>query len=455
MRAKPDLRPGDELPGARTDEIQLTRGPYNHFLSPFGPFSPDDEWLVYDRRTDETAMGSNPFIEKVNTRTGRIVVLYEVPGQTPFGPGCGTPSYSPTANQTVFIHGIMNADERRPYAMSRRTGVMVKDDAPGKGIFIDARDVTPPFTAGALRGGTHAHEWSGDGRWIGFTYNDAILAEIEKRTGNAVDLRTVGVSADLRPVTVDKDADGENNDGLWYSVLVAQVTAEPDPGSDQISRAFENAWVGKHGYRKPDGSVQRAQAYLGTLRTRDGGTLVEMFISDIPDRIDRPGADGPLEGTIDDFPMPPAGVTQRRLTHTEGRAFPGIVTRPRHWVVSSADGRFIGCLAKDDAGVVQLFTVSPVDGAMRQATFHAGDIQSTLSWHSRAYKVAYVCDNSIFVTELDQDGAPLRHTRLTARTEDTPLCPCYSRNGTMIAYNRIVPTGGDARHQIFLITPAP
>ena len=57
MRAKPDLRPGDELPGARTDEIQLTRGPYNHFLSPFGPFSPDDEWLVYDRRTDETEIG--------------------------------------------------------------------------------------------------------------------------------------------------------------------------------------------------------------------------------------------------------------------------------------------------------------------------------------------------------------------------------------------------------------
>ncbi len=28
---------------------------------------------------------------------------------------------------------------------------------------------------GALRGGTHRHEWSGDGKWIGFTYNDAIL----------------------------------------------------------------------------------------------------------------------------------------------------------------------------------------------------------------------------------------------------------------------------------------
>jgi len=33
-----------------------------------------------------------------------------------------------------------------------------------KATRLDARDVTVPFRPGALRGGTHAHQFSGDGR---------------------------------------------------------------------------------------------------------------------------------------------------------------------------------------------------------------------------------------------------------------------------------------------------
>lgn len=55
-----------------------------------------------------------------------------------------------------------------------------------------------------------------------------------KGTGQGVDLRTVGVSTPLRPVCVDKYPYGENNDGLWYSVLVARVTPNPAAGSGEI-----------------------------------------------------------------------------------------------------------------------------------------------------------------------------------------------------------------------------
>jgi len=431
--------------------IQLTSAPRNHFMSPFGPFSPDGQWIVYDTREDEAAMGRNSNIEKVNTGNGRIRVVYETPDQGPHGPGCGTPGYSPARNEIIFIHGPLKATAERPYDFSRRIGAMVNEDNPGQAGFVDARDVTPPFTPGALRGGTHAHQWSGDGDWIGFTYNDAVMADIEKRTGQRVDLRTVGVSTRLRPVEVDRDPHGENNDGLWYSVLVARVTPEPAAGSDEISRAFENAWVGAHGYRREDGTLQRAQAFLGKLRTRDNRELVEVFIADIPERIDIPGPTGPLEGTDQAMPQPPQGCSQRRLTFTEHSRHPGVVTEPRHWLFSSADGEHIGFLARDDSGVVQLFAVSPRGGRPIQLTRHAESIQSTFSWHPREPVVCYAAGNNIFSCRIGPDGSPMPPRRLTEPAQTTPIYPCWSPDGRSIAYNLTLYNGKKAYRQIVLL----
>ncbi len=436
---------------AECDVKQLTFAPYNHFISPFGPFSPDGQGIVYDTRTDETAMGSNPNIEKVNTRTGKTAVIYKTPNQNPYGPGCGTSSYSPVENKIVFIRGILNSNADRPYGLARRTAVMVDESHPGKAVFLDARDITPPFTTGALRGGTHAHQWSADGRWIGFTYNDAIMADIEKRTGQKADLRTVGVSTSLRPVSVDKDQQGENNDGIWFSALVVSVVPDPKPGSDQISRAFEDAWVGQKGYQKPDGSYQRARAFQGKLKTKDNNELVEVFIVDIPDRIDIPGPAGPIEGTETRMPQPPKGCIQRRLTYTENRKFPGVADQPRHWLFSSDDGKYIGFLAKDDNGVVQLFAVSPLGGQPVQITFHDTSVQSTFSWRSGEPVVCYACDNSIFACRIGNDGNPQTPVRLTKPARSAPIYPTWSRDGKSIAYNLEIPAGQKNYRQIFLL----
>jgi len=430
---------------------QLTSAPRNHFISPFGPFSPDGQWIVYDTREDEAAMGRNSSIEQVNTHNGQIAVIYETSNQGPYGPGCGTPSYSPVSSEIIFIHGILQATAERPYDFSRRIGAMTNANHPGEAVFLDARDVTPPFTPGALRGGTHAHEWSGDGNWIGFTYNDAIVADIEKRTGKPVDLRTVGVSTRLRPVRVDKDPHGENNDGKWYSVLVARVTPNPAPGSDEISRAFENAWVGAHGYRREDGTLQRAQAYLGKLRTRDNRELIEVFIVDIPERIDITGSTGPLEGTDQMMPQPPQGCIQRRLTFTEHNRHPGVVVEPRHWVFSSADGEHIGFLAKDDRGVVQLFAVSPRGGQPLQITRHAESIHSTFSWHPNDPVICYATGNSIFSCRIGPNNAPAEPIRLTEPAQTAPIYPSWSRDGKSIAYNLALANGKKAYRQIILL----
>ena len=428
---------------------QLTFDSYNHFLSPYGAFSPDDEWLVYDTRTNENAMGSNSTIEKVNVKTGERQIIYQTPNQNTYGPGCGTPTYHPKVNQIIFIHGINNADQSRPYDLHRRTCVMTDETQLGKAIHLDARDVIYPFTPGALRGGTHAHQFSGDGNWIGFTYNDALMADFENQTGYPANLRTVGIMTGPNQVNCDNDSEDENNDGQWFSALVAKVVPFPAPGTNQISRAFSNAWVGEKGYQKPDGTYQRAQAYLGKLKSKEGHDLIEIYISDIPNKIDIPGPLGPLEGTKKDFPMPPKDIVQKRLTYTENRKYPGVSTTPRHWLLSSSDGQYIAYLAKDDQGIVQIFVVSPLGLSPIQITFNNTPVQSTFFWKPNSHKICYVTDNSLFLSGLE-NNKPIQRIRLTKKFQNPPFYPCWSHDGNSVAFNLDQTDHGQTIRQIFI-----
>ena len=446
----------DTQSGPMSKQVQLTFDPRNHSLDNNDNFSPDDRWLIYDTRGSFPGhplrtIGANSNIEKVNIDTGEIVVVYETQNQTLYGPGVGAASYSPVENKIVCMHGLLNANSDQPYWFWRRTGVLVDEDKGGKVTFIDARDVTAPYTPGALRGGTHRHDWSGDGKWLGFTYNDQIMAEIERRTGEKVNLRTVGVSTGIRPVTVDKDAAGGNVDGQWFSALVVKVVPNPKPGSDQVSKAFSDAWVGDRGYRKDRGTLQRARAFLGHVRDKKGRQLIEVFVVDIPERIDIAGADGPLEGTDTMMPMPPKGTQQRRLTYTEARKYPGVVAEPRHWIRSPSDGKWISYLARDDDGIIQVFFVSPLGGEPVQVTHHNSSVQSTVRWKSDGSEICYVCDNSIFVCDV-RDGVNFgKARRVTPPAEDTPVHPCWSHSGDMIAFNREVANGGKSYLQVFLL----
>ena len=321
-------------------------------------------------------------------------------------------------------------------------------------ILIDARDVTAPFTPGALRGGTHAHAWSGDGKWISFTYQDAVLGELEKKTGKKnLDLRTVGVSAPIRAVKVDEDDEGENNGGEMFSVLVAKVVANAKPGSDEIERAFSDSWVGRDGYVKSDGKRQkRAIAFQGHVRAITGEKISEVFIVDVPERIDVPSPDGPLEGTPTTRPMPPEGTVQRRLTCTADGKHPG-VQGPRHWLRSSPDGSRIAFLAKDDDGIVQIFFVSPNGGPPRQVTHNQWPVQTPFNFSPDGRYIACGIDNSIFLVDVREGESFGRSQRMTERCSDEsrPLRAIWSNNGRMVAYNRCVRDGRKAYPQIFVL----
>ncbi len=436
-------------------ETQLTHRPQGHTLHNTQVFSPDDQWIVYDTRNDGTHIARTGFIEKIHVRSGEVVRLYQTTGQTSHGPGVGAATYNPLAPQVLFIHGLRNSSAQRPYGFTRRSGVLVDERQPGVPHFLDARTLRPPFRPGALRGGTHAHTWSGDGRWISFTYNDFILEQLEKRDSSVRhpsvrDLRVVGVMAPAGPVRVEPDADGEHHDGEWFAVVVTRVTERPRPGSDDIDRAFDEGWIGKNGYLKPDGTRQaRAIAFQGTVRNAEGQPVTEVFVADLPPdvTIATPGA--PLEGSATTRPAPPAGTTQRRVTFSAERPSASI-QGPRHWLRSSPDGRLIFFLMNDARGVAQIHAVSPNGGEIRAITAHPFLIQTPFNVSPDGQRIAYGADNSVFVTEL----ATGKSIRLTPRSGDEARPEngvVWSNDGTMLAYNRYV-NGPDGRFlQVFLL----
>ena len=428
-------------------ERQITSAAHNHLLTHTGVWSADGEWIVYDIRSD--AQGSvfdGLRIERIHVRTGEIQVLYESKN----GAHCGVVTRNPVADQVVFIEGPENPTADWGYAASRRQGMIVHGAEPGIGHPLEARDLTPPFTPGALRGGTHVHVFSGDGEWVSFTYEDQVL---EQSSQSAVDRdlnqRNVGVSVPRGPVCVPA-SHVRNRDGDYFSVLVTRTVSDPAAGSDEIKKAFEDSWVGGCGYTTPIGTWQkRAIAFQGQVVTASGATISEVFIVDIPEEVTVAG-DGPLQGTATRRPFPPRGTIQRRLTFTADRKHPGL-QGPRHWLRSSPDGSRIAFLMKDDPGVVQLWTVSPNGGSATPLTRNAWSIASAFTWSPDGKSIAHVMDNSIFATDVSS-GLSMRLTpRATDAESPRPEACVYSPDGLHIAYMRNISTAAGRVNQVFIV----
>lgn len=419
-------------------EKQLTFAPRDHQLTNINVWSADSQWLVYDLRPSQSSF-TGQTIERVSL-SGEIEVLYRATD----GAHVGVVTASQTLPQRYLcIHGPEHPEVQGHYDFHHRRGVMLHD---GVAQNLDACDITPPFTPGALRGGSHVHVFSPDSSRVSFTYNDQVMHQWDVRE----DLRNVGVAVPLRAVQSPKQQPREY-DGSHFCVLVSQTTATPQPGSDEINRACEEGWVGTRGYRRTDGRQQRwALAFIGDTLSLSGQKVAEVFIVDLPlADADFAVADAePLEGTPHQLPAPPAGVAQRRLTFTHQRPFPGLVSQPRHWLRSAPDGSEIAFLMADDNGIAQLWSVSPLGGEPRQITHSAWPMQSAFSWHPDGASLAIICDNSV----MQVTAANGEMTRLTPRTAQAPVgdAVVFSPDGQRVAYLRRV----DGVQQIFTVNVA-
>ena len=426
-------------------ERQVTCAAHGHMLTNAAVWSPDSRWIVYDTRSrPDGSVFDGTRIERVEVESGRIEILYESRN----GACCGVVTASPVDDRVVFILGPEYPTADWQYGPAHRQGAIVRTSKPGVIERLDARDLVPPFTAGALRGGSHVHVFSPHGRLVSFTYEDAVLdgppaAGVTANSPRENNLRGIGVSVCGKPVQVPRTHE-RNHDGTAFTVLVTRLTDDPTPGSDEISKAFEEAWIGTHGYLRPDGTRQRyALAFQGHVVVHDdafGGrrTISEVFVCDLPDDLDELTVAGeqPLAGTPTSRPSPPRGVTQRRLTFTVDRSHPGI-DGPRHWLRSSPDGSRIAFLMRDDRGVVQLFTVSPNGGPPVQVTHDDWSVASSFSWSGDGRRIAYVADLSVFIVDVASGAS----TRLTDRTIPAPPRPeacVFSPDGRRIAFMRSV-----------------
>ncbi len=430
-------------------EIQLTRDASGHCLNTTQVFSRNHEWIVFDGRNHDTLIGSTAEISIVHTQTGEIKKIYQAKNATEWGPGVGAATFSPKDDRVLFIHGIRNAGKENPYSFTRRTGVAVDIEKPLQPIFLDARDVKEPFTSGALRGGTHAHTWSGDGQWISFTYNDYILQQYSGSDTNVEDLRTIGVMLPGRKVIVDQTEDLENNSGEMFTFLAVPVVSNPKPGSNEVKKAFDECWIGTNGYQKPDGTrQQKAIAYQGHVVDEKGNTKTEIFIADIPGDILDTALEEDLRGTNTLRPKVPNRITHRRITFTAK----GVSNIPRHWLRSDPDGTKIAFLAPDSNDIIQLFYVSPNNENEQptQLTNLEFSVQGPFNFSPDGKQIAFVADNSVFITDM-ADG---KSVRLTSRTsdEDRPVGAVnWSNDGNMLAYNRYKKSGEEKYLQIFLL----
>ncbi|MFG1174622.1 DUF3748 domain-containing protein [Erwiniaceae bacterium CAU 1747] len=415
-------------------EKQITFATRHHQLTNINVWTADSQWLVYDVRPSGASF-TGLTIERVNVSSGVVEVLYQARDGAHVGVVTVSPDLPP---RYVCIHGPEHPDSLWKYDFHHRRGVIIQH---GVAENLDACDITPPFTPGALRGGSHVHVFSPDGSRLSFTYNDHVMHEWD----NAQDLRNVGVAVPLHAVCPPKHHPREY-DGSHYCVLVSQTTATPRAGSDEITRAYEEGWIGTRGYLRGEQRQRWALAFIGDTLAASGEKVAEVFVVDLPeDNADFAVAGAlPLEGTMTRLPAPPHGVQQRRLTFTHQRRYPGLSGTPRHWLRSAPDGSAIAFLMKDDSGVVQLWTISPLGGEPRQITRSESGIQSAFSWHPDGGSLAFICDNSVTLCTLST--GKLR--RITPRSEIAPSADAvvFSPNGQHVAYLR----KHDGYQQIFM-----
>jgi hypothetical protein len=466
-------------------EIQLTNGKHGHTLNATQIFSPDGKWLVFDTRNDDTHISRTGSICKLNIATKEIVELYKTKNQSIHGPGVGAAAWNPVNDSIIFIHGLLNCGKEKPYSFTRRFGAIISGNhEAGKnaeirvlqssqnGTVAEGRSIQEPFTKGALRGGTHAHTWSADGKWISFTYNDYLMECLEKTSSSErKDLRTIGVMTMVESIYEDHEAgeNAENFRGTYFAVVAAEVTEKPKFGSDEIERAFDECWLGKNGYIKEDGSQQtRAIAFQGNVRSKDGALVTEVFIADIPNDITQSLAGKPLEGTLDARPNVPAGFTQRRITFTTERKHPGL-QGPRFRLRSSADGSLIYFLMKDDNGIVQIYSVSSAENTkniitnqpLKQITNFKYSVQSQFNLSPDDKYISVVSNNQIYLVSTQNETTAQRAASWSQDGSTTSVGERYSEkeapingvhwspDGKSLIYNRYVFIEDDYYIQIF------
>lgn len=420
----------DNMPIA---EKQLTFSARNHELDSNDNFSADGRYLCYDtRETIGIGIDHGTTIEVLELATGREVIVYQpdaiLIGDDP-APGVGAVSFNPAALEVAFIHGppVPEVPVRGPYGKPNRNGarILVQGDLVQKegrwhmlkdGAYnfswLDKRDIATDRDTlpGAHRGGTHRHEYSRNGRRIGFTYDDFLLKQYD---------RTVGY--------METNAAVPEPASHYFAVLVP-VVPKGTSKAGEIEKAYSDSWVDAEGTMR---------AFIGVVRNPDGETYEEsLFVVDVPVSVDITSADS---GNAERYPSPPEGIRIRRLTHD----WAGGIVR------GSPEGKRIAYYGKDAQGVKQVFIIAAdgSDGSNDpakqpiQVTFLPEGTEAGLRWHPDGRHILCVSEGGLVLVNITPGNTFGKHRFITAHNDGKErYAPCLSPDGGQVAYNCLVPT---------------
>jgi hypothetical protein len=379
--------PRDSLPAVVTLLTSEERG---HTLNRRQVLSPDRNWVVFDTRNDDTQIGTTKSIERLHLGTGQIEPVYEVDEATQYGPGVGAAAYHPYEEKILFIHGLCNCCLESPYGVSRRFGALW-DTKVGPAEFrfgasqVDGNSVVPSLIPlGVLSGGTHAHSWSPNGQRVSFTYDDALRPSMPRTVGFMTSDPAVCqiVSDCFHAAKPSCFSPAETFAGRFASFLLF----EPDPNLG-IRKAVEECWVGNHSI-----------AFLGSIVSKRGEEISEVFVADLPSDLEL--AESLRSRGRNQIGQVLSGIEFRRLTFLENRHFPG-VQGPRHWLVSSPDGRALYFLLRDGNGVVQVAEIGIDSGDLRILTELECGVEGQISIDSEGGRLAMVSDGVVHIYDLD------------------------------------------------------
>ncbi len=410
-------------------ERQITFSEKNHVLDNNDNFSPDDKFLCFDTRG--TVFNNNlancKSIEKVEIATGIATVIWNPESITGehAAPGVAAVSYHPFENKVVFIHGpfLDEVEERGYYGIRNRTGVEVTADGKQNLVKVDMRDVSidKPTIQGAQRGGTHRHEYSRNGKRIGFTYDDYLNEDYD---------RTIGYME-----INDKAPEGYTH---YFTVLVKPAKkGESKPG--EIEKASSDSWVDSSGTKR---------AFIGKVRAKNGVDYeTSLFVAEIPDSVDITTA---FSGNGNVYPTPPKGINICRLTHSKWAD--GIVR-------GSYDGKNIAYLSLDANNIKQVFVI-PTDGSdidtdinkqPKQVTFFDNDA-SSVRWHPSDNWIFSVSKGNIAVTYVGKGNNFGKTFFLTSDNQKRDQL-VVSHTGNSIAYGIILQSENSEKEwkQIFVM----
>ncbi|MCG6188056.1 DUF3748 domain-containing protein [Maribellus maritimus] len=407
-------------------EKQISFSDKNHVLDNNDNFSPDGNFLCYDTRGTifNEDIGNCKTIEKIEIATGRETILYEPESITgeQAAPGVGAVSWHPSEEKVIFIQGplLEEVKERGYYGKQNRTGVEVSTDGKGAITKVDMRDVSTegPTIPGAQRGGTHRHEYSRNGKRIGFTYDDFLVTNID---------RTIGY--------MEKNQDSPEGYSHYFSVIV-KPAGKGRSKAGQIEKAYGDSWVDSAGTMR---------AFIGKVRAGNGLDYdTSLFVADIPDNVDITTA---FSGDSDTYPKPPEGIKIRRLTYS------GSVS---DIVRGSADGKKIAYLAGDKEGVKQIFLIdadgSELSSDKRKQPLqlsHFSNHASCVRWHPSGNWVLSIVNGNIAASCTKPGNNFGKSVMLTNDKQDRNQL-VVSGNGEMLAYNIFQPNKNTGKERGFM-----